>query len=414
MRLLIVASYYWPEEAGTAPYVTDMAEYFARRGHHVDVATTFAHYPEWRSTANGRLGKSETVRGVNIRRRALYVPGRQSAAERALYEASMLLTGVTAILQRRRPHAVLGFVPSLAAGVLTAVAASLYRVPYGLIVHDLMGPGANQSGVRGGGRVAETVSALEGWLGRNAAAIAVIAEPFREYYESHGARSHNIHAVRTWTRRREATVGRVEARRRAGWSSNEFVCLHAGNIGQKQGLENLLEVAERLRQDDIRIAFVGDGNDRERLVASARDRGLANVTFLPMHGPGEYEALLAGADALLVNQRASVGDMSLPSKLTSYFAAGRPVLAAVARGSGTEAEIASAGGGVVVPAEDPDALAAAIRSLRADGHRAGEYARRGQEYARTVLNPDEILAGYERFAIRVATARDGRGGRLRR
>jgi glycosyltransferase involved in cell wall biosynthesis len=402
--VLIVSSFYWPEVTATGPYVTGMAEHLAAHGHSVDVATTFAHYPEWRATSGWRLAKRERIAGVTVRRRALYVPRRQSVSERALYEASMFAGGLTAILPRRPPDAVVGFMPNLSAGALTAVAARAARAPYGLVVHDLMGPGAEQSGVPGGGTVARAVRALEGRLAAGAAGVAIIAESFRDYFTEHGVPPERLRRVRTWTRRSAPDRTREEMRAELGWREGEYVCVHAGNMGQKQGLDNLLDAA-RLLEPGIVVGFVGDGNDGERLKARAAALGLTNVRFVPTLQPGRYEAALAAADALLVNQRASVVDMSLPSKLTSYFAAGRPVVAAVSPRSETAREIAGAGGGVVVPAEAPEALAAALSALRADPAAADRYAAAGRRYADAELRADRILDDYERFAEDLVSSR---------
>ena len=79
LTVLITTSYYWPEDAGSAPYLTGLAEHLAEREHDVLVATTFQHYPEWRSAEAGRLGARETHRGVAIQRRWNYVPRSQTA-----------------------------------------------------------------------------------------------------------------------------------------------------------------------------------------------------------------------------------------------------------------------------------------------------------------------------------------------
>jgi putative colanic acid biosynthesis glycosyltransferase WcaI len=76
LSVLITSSYYWQEGAGTAPYLTGLAEYLSSRRHEVVVATTFAHYPHWRSSANRRVMLSEVRAGVTVRRDGRLLPGR--------------------------------------------------------------------------------------------------------------------------------------------------------------------------------------------------------------------------------------------------------------------------------------------------------------------------------------------------
>src|SRR5207253_2295922 len=139
-----------------------------------------------------------------------------------------------------------------------------------------------------------------------------------------------IQRVRNWTRWIPPTESREVSRTRLGWPSSEFICLHAGNMGQKQGLSNLLEAARLLERDKIRIVLAGDGNDREPLMLRARQLRVSNVSFMDVQAQGDFESMLSAADLLLLNQRPSVDAMALPSKLASYFASGRPVVAAVA------------------------------------------------------------------------------------
>ncbi len=403
LSVLITSSYYWPEGAGTAPYLTGLAEYLSSRRHEVVVATTFAHYPDWRSSADGRFMYSEVRAGVTVRRRAHFVPRRQSAAQRALYEATLLASGVTALGLRRRPDVVIGTCPSLAAGMLARIASTAYRVPYGLIFQDLMGLAARQSGVTGGVRVASVVRRAELALARRAEGVAIIAEGFRPYFEAGGATPERIIRLRNWTRRVDPQENREETRVRLGWPPDELVCLHGGNMGQKQGLGNLLDAAALLDGERIRIVLAGDGNDRAQLQSEARRRRLANVQFMPMQGPGRWEELMQASDVLLVNQRVSVADMSLPSKLTSYFAAGRPVVAAVSPDSETAHEIGAAKAGYVVPPEEPAALRDVLRSLMRDPSSASTFGATVRRYAERYLSAEASLERHERFVLAVAS-----------
>jgi colanic acid biosynthesis glycosyl transferase WcaI len=403
LKVLITSSYYWPEGAGTAPYLTGLAEYLSSRGHNVVVGTTFAHYPDWRSSADGRYMASEVRAGVTIRRRAHFVPRRQSAAQRALYEATLLASGLTALPLRRRPDVVIGTCPSLAGGLLANVASIAYGVPYGLIFQDLMGLAARQSGVTGGDRVASAVRSAELAIARRAAGVAIIAEGFRAYFEAGGVAPEKVVRLRNWTRRLEPQEAREQTRARLGWPPDELVCLHGGNMGQKQGLGNLLDAAALLDGEPIRIVLAGDGNDRPPLQAEARRRGLVGVEFLPMQGPGRWEELMQASDVLLVNQRASVADMSLPSKLTSYFPAGRTIVAAVLPDSETAREIQAAQAGYVVSPEDPAALRDVLLSLRRDRSGASAFGQSARRYAERYLSAEASLQRHEKFVRAVAS-----------
>jgi len=405
LRILIASTYYWPETGGPGLHVTGPAEYLAARGHEVAVVTGFPHYPQWRPLVPLRVRATEVHGGVTIRRRWLHIPRSQSAASRALYEGSLLGGGLTALHEGPRPDVILGVMPTLSGGVLAAAAARAFARPYGLLIHDLMGAAADQSGIRGGSRVASTVRRTELSLARRASGLGIIAEGFRDYFEQGGVAADRITRLRMWTLGAEPTESVEESRRRLGWAPDDFVCLHGGNMGQKQALDNLLETAARLRGNGVRLVLAGDGNDRPRLENRAREMGLDNLSFAPVQPWGQYESMLRAADLLIVNQRASVSDMSLPSKLTSYFVTGRPVVAAVAARSETALEVGAAEAGLVVAPEDPEALAEGILLLRRSEDVRRAHGERGRAYADRYLRADSALPEYEQFVRGIARDR---------
>jgi glycosyltransferase involved in cell wall biosynthesis len=233
--------------------------------------------------------------------------------------------------------------------------------------------------------------------------VATISEEFRAYLEEAGVPANRIQRVRNWTRFGVPAETRDQARARLGWASSDFVCLHAGNMGQKQGLDNLLEAAQVLRDPDVKIVLSGDGNDRMRLAERARALKLANLSFTDLQAPGRFEAMLRAADVLILQQRTSVNDMALPSKLTAYFASGRPVVAAVAPTSGAAKEIQAASAGIVVSAGEPSALAESLILLKGSPETAGRLGRAGDEHARRVLSGEQALAGYDRLLENLLT-----------
>ncbi len=110
------------------------------------------------------------------------------------------------------------------------------------------------------------------------------------------------------------------------------------------------------------------------------------MTFIDPLDDNDFRLALAAADVLIVNEKQGVASMAVPSKLTSYFAAGRPVVAATDPTGITASEVAAAGAGVVVPAGDPESLLGAIAEIRNDADAATRFGLSGRNYRETVLD----------------------------
>ncbi|MFJ6319473.1 glycosyltransferase [Streptomyces californicus] len=408
-RLLVVSTNYAPELTGIGPYATQLAEHWAASGARVRALTGLPHYPSWQVEEEYRgVWRTVEIRGgVGVHRRRHYVPPRQTALKRAAFEASVLATGLLAP-PPGRPDAVISQMPSLAGGVLGARIARRHRVPHIPVVQDLMGAAAAQSGIRGGGRAAAVAAAAaERYALRGAALVGVIHESFVPGVRALGVDAGRIRIVPNWTHVQGPTADRAATRARLGWPADTPVILHSGNMGLKQGLEVLVDTA-RLAPD-VRVVLMGGGNQRDAL--RARAEGLPNVDFLQPAGAEEFTDVLAAADVLAVTQRASVLDMSVPSKLTSYFTSARPVIASVADEGGTADEVRRSGAGVLVAPEDPAALLEAVRKLAADPAAADALGAEGPRYVARHLSREAGLARFDALLAEVLP--DTRGSHRR-
>lgn len=389
---------YAPEQTGIAPYTTELAEHLADRGWRVTVVTGMPHYPQWRVAEEyrGAWRRDEVLGDVHVRRVRHHVPAEQSAPGRAVYEATFLAQAL-GLSCRPRPTCVLGVVPSLSGGLAAAAAARRWRAPFGLLFQDLVGLAAAQSGMPGGGLAAKPARFLESWVARRADGIAVVAESFRCHLEELGAEPARIRSLPNWAHVAPPSGGAAEVRRSLGWLPGEQVVLHAGNMGFKQGLENVVDAARLAASEKpgIRFVLMGDGNDRRNLEEAAR--GLANIDFLDPRPEDDFMEVLAAADVLLLNERASVMDMSLPSKITSYFLAGRPVLAAVPPAGSTAKELDRSGGAYLVPAGDPPALLDGLRHLAAERAVRRGLVQNATRFALSDLDRGRSLDTAERF-----------------
>lgn len=380
MRVLIVSTYFAPELAGNAPYVAAAAAHLASNGHDVTVLTGFPHYPDWKARQRRWPFLRSQWNGARLIRRAHFIPRSPSALARAVYEASLLIGGVLGLrLVRWRPDVVLGMSPALADGVTAIIAARRFDCASAVIFQDRMGVGATEAGVRGGARVGALVSAVELAVARRADAVGYASVGFAEWLSTAGVRS--VQRIFNWSQLMTPTRSREATRAAYGWGSNT-VCVHGGNIGEKQGLEVVIEAA-KLSPKTL-FVLAGDGNQKRNLEGRARSGNLDNVQFIGQLSGPEYANVLTAADVLLLTQRPSVRHMSLPSKLATYRATGIPIAASISAESEAAADVRSDPNARLVTPGDPAALALAVTDLATSE-------RRGPSEA---MSRDSALGGY--------------------
>lgn len=389
LNLLIVGINYAPEQSGIAPYTTGIAEHMNAQGTNVTVLTAIPSYPLWQvfEAYRGKLRSRRVENGVNVQRYRTYVPKQQSVVRRAGYEVAFLANAGSHGRLRNPPDLVVGVVPSLSGGILARLEAARYHCPYAVVVQDLMAMAARQSGIGGGNAAAGITELLERWVLRRATRIGIISERFRPHIERMGVSAERIMLTPNWSHVSAVTCDAKTFRSRYGWPAGKQIALHTGNMGLKQGLEQVIAAARLAESLHPRAHFIlqGDGSRRGPLEESAL--GLTNLTFQSFVPDEDYGNALIAADVLLISERPTQIDMSLPGKLTSYFMSGRPILAAVPAGGATAEEILRAGAGVVVPPDEPRAFVDALRSLDRDEPGSAAYGARGKAYAIANLLP---------------------------
>lgn len=384
-NVLVIGINYAPESTGIAPYTRDFAEYLAAKGHSVTVITGFPHYPAWQVPATERRWRATELRaGVRVLRRRHYVPRSQSALRRAFYELTFLVHG--ALSNPERADVVFGIVPSLGGGILARFFAWRFRAPYGLVFQDLMAPAVIQSGIQGGGRVAGTTRTLERWAVAHAQTVALASGSFRDYLAAIGVSADRVVEFPNWSQLSPPSAPREATRSRLGWPEDTTVVLHAGNMGLKQGLDQVVGAARLADALALPVLYVLMGEGSQRKPLEMQGRAVKRLQFLEFQPDEEVSNVLEAADILLVSERPTVIDMSLPSKLTFYFAAGRPIIAAVPQDGATAHEVARAGAGVTVTIHDPRAINDAVVHLRTDRALAAKLGDAGRRYAETLLD----------------------------
>jgi colanic acid biosynthesis glycosyl transferase WcaI len=391
-RVLFVGINYAPEPTGIGPYTSGMARALAADGWRVSVLTTHPHYPWWKvQDGFGGWKRVERRDQVDVTRVSHHVPHGHTMVDRALSELSF---GLRAALSHwGRPDAVVLVSPAMISSRLVALRAALAGIPTIVWVQDIYTLGARETGAVS--RHAEGIAALERGLMNAADRVVVIHDRFRRVLQDDLSVTAPIDVVRNWSHVRTDGAGRDRAlRRELGWAEDDVVVLHAGNMGAKQGLQNVVHAAREAERRGSRLKFVllGDGNQRQALEAMGT---CSRLRFLDPLPDGAFERALASVDILLVNELPGINEMAVPSKLTTYFATGLPVIAAVDSSSITHDEVCAAGAGPCVPAGDPGALVDAAEWLAADPAAARAFGEAGRSYRDAFLGVDAAVASFE-------------------
>ena len=393
--VLLVTTNYWPEPTGIAIYTTDLAESLQVKGHQVSVLTSLPHYPWWKVPQEfAHLGEGVTAhKGIEVIRVKHLVPPKMNALLRMRFEFSLWwnLKRVSKRFKNNEFDVVIACMPTVAAGVIGNKISKKHGVPFGLIVQDLSGAGAKQSGLSGGALISRIAHLVEGRALHGADSLVVVSPAMRDVVVGLGVESKKVSQILNYSAKSIDAVDKLTVRKKFGWAEGEFVVVHTGNMGAKQDLENVVKAADKLGQNSvIKIYLVGHGNQENTLKQMCAGR--KNISVMAAVSEGDYSALLSAADLLLVNERSTQMEMSLPSKLTSYLYSKRPVLAAVPRGGATWKFLE--GVAELVDAGDPKKLAAKIEELSKNQSRLDQLAKLGREFAVKHLDPKNGRAKY--------------------
>ncbi len=408
MKILIYGLNYAPEPIGIGRYTGEMAQWLAARGHDVRVVTAPPYYPAWRISEGYSAWRYgfERMAGVRVARCPLWVPSRRSGLNRLLHLASFALTSFPIILGRAltfRPDVVLSVAPALISAPGGWLAAGLARLAGGggkgwLHIQDFEVDAAFDLGLLKSHHLRNLALAAEGFLLGRFDVVSTITQPMRERLTAKGVEEENTVLFPNWADtemiRPLAADNPELAAMRTELAIPEAtkVALYAGNIGEKQGVEILVEAARLLEsRADILLLVCGDGAAIGRIKGLAR--GLDNIRFLPLQEASRFNLLLNLAHMHLLPQRAEAEDLVMPSKLGPMLASGRPVVAAA--GATTGIAEAVRGCGLVVAPEDALGLAGAVEKLADDGGMAEKLGRSARKRAETEWNGEKILERLE-------------------
>ena len=388
MKIGMISHWYDPE-GGAAAGPGTIARALRDRGHDVHVVTGYPIYPAGKVFDGYRIRpyQRECMDGVTVHRFPAYPSHDDRAAHRMANYLSFAATGsIGALAVLRDVDVVFVYSTPATVGAAGVLLRLVERKPYLVQIQDLWPDTVTSSGfVNDADRVGTMEKALHracNTVYRFASRVAVTSPGMADLLVERGVPRGKIDFVPNWAEERSFHPAPVDAglRDELGLPSGGFVAMYAGNLGEQQSLETVIEAAALLRdRSDITFALVGAGVAEGRLRRLVQDKGLTNVVFSGAQPFSRMAQVLALGDVQLVTLKdVPLYRATLPSKLQANLACGRPTIAAVAGDGGALIEAA---GGIAVAPESPDELADAVRAMASSsadersalGRRARDY-----------------------------------------
>lgn len=355
MRILVICQYYSPE-----PFrLSDICEELAKRGHKVTVVTGLPNYPMGEIYEGYRHGKrrKEVINGVKVYR-SFTIGRKHGVIYRFLNYYSYMLSSTRFVTKLKDKYDVV-FVNQLSPVMMSQAALKykkLHKTKVVLYCLDLWPESLSLGGVKQGSLLYKYYSRISKQIYKNVDSILVTSKSFVEHFE----KQIGLTNVKYMPQYAESLFNQEECKKKP----DEFVDLmFAGNLGVAQSVETILKAAKRNSDiQNLRWHIVGDGIELEQLKRKTSEMNLTNVFFYGRKPLEEMPRYYSMADAMLVTmQKNEIISLTLPGKVQTYMAAGKPIIGAI--DGETKNVINEAACGLCVAAEDDINLAEVVRSF---------------------------------------------------
>jgi len=407
MRFLILTQYFPPEVGASQVRLSALARELKRLGHEVEVVTGLPNHPTGRifPEYRGRFYLKEEWEGIPVHRVWLY-PSTGAGLKRMLNYLSFALTSLWGLSKAQRPDYIFVESPPLFLSLPAWLASRFWRVPFIFNVADLWPDSVKELGLMSNRLLLRIAEWLESWSYKQATYITAVTDGIRNalvndkkvpsakiLFLPNGV---DIKFFKPCT---PDSLTSRESQKLAelGLSGDTKVILYAGTHGFAAGLETAVQAAKLLEHElaKVHFVFVGDGSEKAKVISHSRQLGCSNVTFLDPIPPDRLFHLYCLAFAGLVTQRnLPFFEGHRPAKTFPYMASGKPVIFS---GLGEGARlIREARAGLVVPPEDPQALAEAVKRLVENPALAEDLGRNGRRYVEEHLSWDALVRDWLR------------------
>ena len=392
-----------------------MCSWFVSRGHSVDVIAGLPHYPEWEihQEYKNKGFYTEAIDGVNILRVPHFVPpaDRVNAKTRIKLETSFQLNSwryaLPILFKNKKYDTVIAVCPPMQSGLFPMIYKMFRNVPWVFHVQDLQVDAALNLGILKNHRIIRKILfGIEKTLFRNATKVSTITDAMEQRIIDKGIDQNKMILFPNW-----ADLDFIRPmdrnnilRKEFGYTEDDTVIMYAGNMGEKQGLEIIIDAACHFTQDrNIQFAMVGDGTAKGRLQRLAQEKRLNNLRFFPLQPLEKLPELLAMGDIHLVIQKSEASDLVMPSKLTNILAAGRPLITTTIYNTQLDKIIKEYGIGISSIPGDYVSLIDSINKLIGNSNLGFTMEENALQYANSFIDKKKILVNLEQQIMSIVS-----------
>ena len=384
LNILIISQYFWPETFR----INDLAIELKNRGYEVDVLTGMPNYPKGKLYEGYSWPKNrkQSFHGVNVYRVPLYCRRSGSSVHLALNYLSFVLSSclLGPFFCRKKYDAVFVFEPSpFTIGITGVFFRFLQKTPMIFWVQDLWPETLQAAGQINSPFILNLVARMVRYVYRRSDKILVQSPGFLESVKQYGGNENIIEVFPNWAEELYQVMQLSDDDPRLNELPSGNTIMFAGNLGEAQSLSTIIEAAQYLKSRAFELSWIiiGDGRKFDWFKSEVQQNQLADdFYFLGRKPIEEMPAYFSLADLLLVTLKNEyIFSLTIPSKVQSYLACGKPIVASI---NGTGADVInSSGAGIAIPAEDGEALAEAILNLLGKERlELEEMGRAGREY----------------------------------
>jgi len=369
MRLLVITPHFEPDTAPTGIIVTSLVEQWAKQGHQIEVITSLPWYEkhEIATQWKGRLFRRDEKESVRVIRLHPFPQDKSKLLQRLVSFLAFSFLAVIASLSIKGPFdAVIVVSPPLTLGNVGKVAAIRHRCKLILNLQDIFPDVAVALGMVKSRSSIKFLEKYEKFTYNGSDAITVLSEDLEKNVNKKIDRMKTPPKVTVVPNFLISSSIKPQSRltnyRREHELGEKFVVMYAGNLGNSQSFELITNAAKKHEErEDVVYVINGSGVMFDRLNEQANE--LKNLKVIEHQPIERLSEVLASADIHLVPLRTGLGDMSVPSKIYSVFAAGRPVIASVDPGTEIERIVVESEGGISVAPDDFDSFIFELEGL---------------------------------------------------